>query len=200
MEYITPNKNESPDLSYSNITSNRIYSMYKDGVILKQWIDILGSLSERELKEFYDSITYDIDGARGQQLDFIGSIVGIQRALLQDVLDAFFGYIGQANSEGYNVAPYFDSGGAAFSSISDNLFRIAIRAKLAQNTTNSTSDEVILSSSFLLGQPVLMVDNEDMSFALQLTEELNPEVIAVLVYYNLEIKPAGVRFLGYLQV
>lgn len=184
-------------LNFIDVFDNRLYSQYFNQPRIEQWLKILGNLSEVQLKEAYDQMTYNIDKARGEQLDFIGKIVGIDRALQYDV-DEFFGYEGTTGAVGYGVAPYLDFDGAALVKIPDNLYRIAIRAKIAKNVSVCTPDQVILNAQFVTGQEVELIDNEDMSFSLNTDAgTLDPALERLLQFYELEIRPAGVEFLGY---
>lgn len=171
-----------------------ISARYKNKNKTIAWINGTGSQLE-SISDCYADMTYNIDDAEGEQLDFIASLVDIERALTS-ITGSFFGYIDTPDAVGYEVDTYYDHSGESLVPIQDYLFRIAIKAKIVKNTTLSLATEIEAAAEFVLNTDVDLVDNDDMTFYF-LVDDISPEVGSILRFYNLEIKPAGVEFLGY---
>lgn len=186
-------------LDYDTLYDYRIYSQYREGVIIKEWMSILPFLAQTELRDALLNITYNLDDASGDQLNFIGRVVGLERAYISEaLLQEFFGYEDTPNAVGYGVASYINDDDSALLPLPDYLYRAAIRAKIVQNSSTSTLDEVALLAEFMTQEPVTVIDNEDMTFSIDTQSgDISDELTLVLQFYNLEIKPAGVQFLGY---
>ena len=163
---------------------------------LIQWLEILPTVCETELEGVYRRLTYCVDEARGYQLDMVGKLIGLRRVLLMDNGD-FFGYQGTPNADGYGVSPYYDREAAYLTPVPDWLFRVAIKAKLLRNRALCTVDEVILASEFILGEECTFEEGVKTFRILPSSGTVSMEVRTILAYYDLEIKPLGVKFLGY---
>lgn len=85
---------------------------------------------------------FHIDEAVGDQLDVLGAILGLPRKV------------------------NFQPGGGASAILSDDFYRIALKAKIIQNQWKGTKNEIYdFWETFLPQYPVLILDNEDMSMS-----------------------------------
>lgn len=186
-----------------NTVPSRIYSQYRGKPKIAAWLNICRELG-LQLSDVYDAIrqTYDIDSQVGEQLDVIGRIVVIDRSYTGSVdLTVYECNVGGDNECGDTSVQLSATNMGQDSSVSDELFRIIIRAKIAKNTSDGTIESLLASCRILLpsaGFDVL-IDNEDMSFSLEFSGDLSNIERWALLNVNLIPKPQGVRFNGFFE-
>ena len=184
--------------------NTRIYAQYSDKPKAVQWYNITPSLGD-EISNAYELVrsTYDIDAAVGAQLDVIGRIVVIDRGFESLVVfepDTYFGGIGLASQFG-GVDSQFESTGEVLSSeVSDAVFRILIRAKIAKNNSEATMDGVVDALSYITSSsPIQVIDNENMTMSVSFGSELTDIERFVFNTFDVVPRPQGVQFLGYVE-
>lgn len=184
--------------------NTRIYAQYADKPKAVQWYDITPTLAD-EISDAYESvrISYDIDLAVGEQLDVIGRIVVIDRSYESQVfydVDTFFGADTLAAQFG-GIDSQFETVGATISEeVSDAIFRVLIRAKIAKNNSDATLDGVVKALGYITSSsPIRVVDNEDMTFSVSFGSELTDIERFVFNTFDIVPRPQGVQFLGYVE-
>lgn len=181
---------------------DRIYAQYRNKPKARAWYDITRSIGD-ELADAANAValSYDIDGNSGEQLDVIGRIVVTDRNVLLDTKFTVY----QCNDAGENqcgdtavqcspLSLVQDQG------LSDEYFRVLLRAKIAKNNSDATLDGIIDACTIITPNApwFRMSDNEDMSFSLENYNELTPIELSLLTTEGLIPKPQGVRFNGFL--
>lgn len=182
---------------------NRIYSQYRGKPKLVAWLNICRELG-LHLSDVYAAIrqTYDIDSQIGEQLDVIGRIVVIDRSYTGSVALTVY----ECNTDGACEAGDTSVQLSATnmdqdSEVSDELFRIVIRAKIAKNTSDGTIESILSACNILIpnaGFDVLL-DNEDMSFSLEFSGLISDLEHWALLNASLIPKPQGVKFNGFFE-
>ena len=150
---------------------DRIYAQYRDKPKTVAWYAIareLGGSIEAAAEAVRKS--YDIDNVLGEQLNVIGRIVVAPRSFvgsipmnpgLFDLTDGDeFG-----NEDAMFSALTIDQDGQ----LSDELYRLVIKAKIVRNNGDATIENILNGMNFLLPKAdVLRVtDGEDMSFSIE---------------------------------
>lgn len=183
---------------------NRIYAQYADKPKAVAWYNITPTMAQ-PLFDTFDAvrISYDIDTAVGAQLDVIGRIVVIDRGFESFVVfdpDTYFGGSGDACQFG-GIDSQFESTGSVLSQeISDAIFRVLIRAKIAKNNNDATLDGIASALSFITeSSPIRVVDNENMTMSVSFGSELTDIERFVFNTFDIVPRPQGVRFLGYVE-
>ena len=186
------------------MTRSRIYAQYADKPKAVAWYNITPTMAQ-PLFDTFDAVrmSYDIDTAVGAQLDVIGRIVVIDRGFESFVVfdpDTYFGGDGLAPQFG-GVDSQFESVGSVLSqSVSDAIFRVLIRAKIAKNNSDATLDGVATALSYITASsPIRVVDNEDMTMSVSFGSELTDIERFVFNTFDVVPRPQGVRFLGYVE-
>lgn len=150
--------------------NSRIYAQYRDKTKLAAWLRITAHLAnqfEPVAEQVADS--YDIDNAAGRNLDIIGRVVGVSRAY-----------------------------GSPAESLSDDLYRMVIKSRIWKNHTDATIDNILLGIEFITGaKGARLIDNENMTFAIEFTEELTDLQRDAITYYDVVPRPQGVLFGGF---
>lgn len=164
---------------------------------MKAWVNATGSQIQG-ISIFYDGCTLNIDDASGDQLDLIGEILGLERLKTVSSL-TYFGYKNTIGATGYGKAPYLDKDHIGGYLISDFYYKIALKAKVLYNTTDSTRKSIMNATRLILGvQNIILNDYENMTFDIKILDEIDEIKLLVLNYYGISIIPSGTRFLGYL--
>ena len=114
---------------------------------------------------------YDLENATGEQLDVIGSLVGISRIL-----------------------PYTPATGTR--DMDDDEYRTAIRMKIARNTWDGSNESAKNVYDSILGGIVTVVftDNQDMSVSVYIYGSLSTREAEILNSTGILLIPAGVSY------
>nr|WP_194710373.1 DUF2612 domain-containing protein [Pantoea agglomerans] len=141
-----------------------------------------------------------IDTAIGVQLDVLGEWIGRNRIVSQPISGVYFSFDtdGLGWDQGVWQGPYDPDTG--YTSLSDDTYRIVLKAKIAINNWNGQNDtlppilETALGGS---GLKMQIVDNQDMTISVWVFPEsdislVSRELIAAIRQGYLTIKAAGV--------
>ncbi len=184
--------------------NTRIYAQYADKPKAVQWYNITPTIGD-EISNVYEMVrnTYDIDAAVGAQLDVIGRIVVIDRGFESFVvfdLDTYFGGDGLAPQFGGVDSQFEPTGEVLSSEVSDAVFRILIRAKIAKNNSEATLDGVVGALSYITSSSnIKVIDNENMTMSVAFGSELTDIEKFVFNTFDVVPRPQGVQFLGYTE-
>lgn len=143
---------------------------------------------------------FDIDHAVGVQLDTLGLWIGRSRVVSQPISGVYFSWDtdGLGYDQGVWQGPYDPDSG--YTSLSDDTYRIILKAKIAINNWNGQNDSLppILDTA-LAGSGISMqiVDNQDMTISVWVFPEtdissVSLELIAAIKQGYLTVKAAGV--------
>ena len=182
---------------------DRIYAQYRDKPKAVAWYEIarkLGGSIEAAAQAVRKS--YDIDTAVGEQLNVIGRIVVAPRSFVGSI---------PMNPALFDLTDgdEFGDDGAMFSALtidqdgqlSDDLYRLVIKAKIIKNNGDATIESILDGMNFLLPRAdVLRVtDGEDMSFSIEFYGQITNLERYALLNEGLVPKPQAVRFKGFLE-
>lgn len=145
-------------------------------------------------------IAFDIDSAVGVQLDVLGEWIGRTRIVSQPISGVYFSFDtdGLGWDQGVWQGPYDPDAG--YTSLSDDTYRIVLKAKIAINNWDGQNDslpailETTLDGS---GLKMQIVDNQDMTISVWVfpEEDINQvslELLAAIKQGYLTVKAAGV--------
>lgn len=143
---------------------------------------------------------FDIDTAVGQQLDILGLWIGRSRYVAIPISGIFFSWDtdGLGYDQGVWQGPYDPDTG--FTALSDETYRVILKAKIAINNWNGQNDTLppILDAA-LAGSGIRMqiVDRQDMTIGVWVFPEVDIsqvslELIAAIRQGYLTVKAAGV--------
>ncbi|WP_088832740.1 DUF2612 domain-containing protein [Paenibacillus tyrfis] len=113
-------------------------------------------------------VQFDVDKAKGVQLDLIGTIVGRSRTLS------------------------FQPTGGASPVLDDDNYRLALKAKIAQNQWDGTIPQIYEIWYSLFDARLIIVDNQDMSMSALVEGQLDRVAIELVTSGYIIPKPAGV--------
>ncbi|MBU5379523.1 DUF2612 domain-containing protein [Pantoea septica] len=143
---------------------------------------------------------FDIDSAVGVQLDVLGEWIGRTRVVSQPISGVYFSFDtdGLGWDQGVWQGPFDPDAG--FTSLSDDTYRVILKAKIAINSWDGQNDslpailETALDGSGLRMQ---IVDNQDMTISVWVFPEedislVSKEILATIKQGYLTVKAAGV--------
>lgn len=124
-----------------------------------------------ELQEVFRQLMQErsLDTAVGVNLDNIGEIVGQPRTLLSVDIFEFFGFQGVPNAGGFGDffdpsvgAVFYDANNPRFGNITltDDIYRIFIKAKIAKNATHARPEQVMDFANFIFSTSGSTIQNE----------------------------------------
>lgn len=179
----------------------RNYNQYHRKPKFEAWLDIRHKTGE-QIDEAADKVarSYDIDTAKGHALDVIGRIVDINRDFINHIeLEQFqFGDDSEFGDE--NVCFSADSV-AGDAQMSDDLFRLLIKAKILKNNREATIEDIIEQMTLLVDAYFVRINNpEDMTFSIEFAAELTPLQRYALFNENIIQVPQGVLFNGFTEI
>lgn len=182
---------------------DRIYAQYRDKPKAVAWYAIaraLGGSIEAAAQSVRKS--YDIDTAVGEQLNVIGRIVVAPRSFVGST---------QMNPGLFDLTDgdQFGDDDAMFSALtidqdgqlSDELYRLVIKAKIVKNNGDATIENILDGMNFLLprAQVLRVTDGEDMSFSIEFYGQITNLERFALLNAGLVPKPQAVKFNGFLE-
>lgn len=154
-------------------------------------------------------VEYDLDFARGVQLDVLGKIVGVPRIVPAVLTRITFGFDNNPNSRGFADRFNVSREGAPFArrfepqytsqQLTDDQYRRFIRAKVALNVCSAyiASDDRI-SIQDVINQAfdgrAYVVDNQNMSLTLYVSPSVALDELRLIRQLGLLPKPQGVRY------
>ena len=149
---------------------------------------------------------FDIDTATGAQLDILGKWIGRTRVVSQPISGIYFSFDtdGLGFEQGVWQGPYDPDAG--FTNLSDDVYRIVLKAKIAINHwdgTNETLPEILDTALAGSGLKMQIVDNQNMTISIWVFPEVDIstvslELLAAIRQGYLTVKAAGV-FAGDIQ-
>jgi len=182
---------------------DRIYAQYRDKPKAVAWYAIaraLGGSIEAAAQAVRKS--YDIDTAVGKQLNVIGRIVVAPRSFVGSIpMNPGLFDLTDGDEFGDDDAMFsaltIDQDGQ----LSDELYRLVIKAKIVKNNGDATIENILDGMNFLLPKAdVLRVtDGEDMSFSIEFYGQITNLERFALLNAGLVPKPQAVRFNGFLE-
>lgn len=178
---------------------DRIPAQYRNAPKAVQWLNITATMTDSLFTAFRDiANSYDIDNNEGEQLNVIGRIVGITRAILQDiqlVVTEFTSTSDTSKSEFGDTTTQFSTTVIQQDGIaSDEYYRKMLKSKIQKNNGDATYDDIIRAVLEL--EPtnqVKVIDYLDMSFQLQFRDPPDQSTLDLINNADIVPRPAGVE-------
>ncbi len=180
---------------------DRIYAQYRNSPKAYAWYGITPSISD-EIQSAADDVRlmYDIDNNSGAQLDIVGRIVGVDRRIITSIVTVVSEF-GDTEAQCGDLEVQFGNDTITEgTNLSDEYFRSLIRAKIQNNSNDTTIDGIIESINAIISgdTEVIVNDNEDMTFSIEIYGTMTEIETYLILNNNIIPKPQGVRITGYL--
>ncbi|RIY41938.1 DUF2612 domain-containing protein [Neopusillimonas maritima] len=181
----------------------RAYSQYRNQPKFMDWLAIArrmgGSISDAAVAV---RESYDIDKARGAQLDTLGRIVVFNRDFIGQLTMQTAEFDASDGAEcGDEEATFSEARVSDDAQMADDLYRLAIKAKIMKNNGPATIESIIEEMVFLVGPSFLRInDLEDMRFSVEFAGDITELQRWALFNANLIQIPQGVLFMGFFEL
>ncbi|CAB4150068.1 Protein of unknown function DUF2612 [uncultured Caudovirales phage] len=179
---------------------NLITSQHRDKPKFLATVD-LNTAVQRRVQDLLASMPekFDVDNAVGQQLDVIGQWVGISRNVAIPVDGVYFSWDG-SEFVGWEFGVWQDNlQPATISTLPDDVYRTLIRAKIAANRWDGTTEGAYeVWDAVFPNLTILIQDNQNMSYGLIIQGGIIDSLtLALLTGGYIPLKPEGVRVTNY---
>ena len=180
--------------------SNRNYAQYRNSPKLVKWLNIVPTLST-DLIDTAELVrmSYDIDSATTYELDVIGRIVDQPRNF-ESYVEVSYLSLGNVEANLGGMSAMLKPMSTRISQdVSNEIYRILIRSKIAKNNSNGTIEEVLASIAFITNVEIFSITEGDMKFGVNFGDALPETARFLLNNFDLIPRNQGVGFLGYVE-
>lgn len=180
---------------YISVARSRVTEQFKDKPVFDRYLQLLlgGKIEiQNVLKDLMQ--LRSIDTATGAQLDIIGEIVGQPRELIDTALIKYFAFQGYPDAQSYGDLDNPSLGGVYYSLgtplagntlLTDEQYRLFIKAKILKNNTNVTPDQLLYFLKFVFGIEINSVVAEgNAEFTILLGKDLTAFERVLLTYVS----------------
>ena len=179
----------------NNAKTRSTFAWEQDKVVFENILQLLLSQTV-ELEEAFRSLKQDrtIERAVGKQLDIIGKLVGQPRELVDAGMLEYFAFQGVPLGMPYGDLDNSSLGGVYWDmtrplngnvTLTDNEYRIFIRAKIFKDNSRGTPEDLTNFMKFVFGATsTYMYREEKASFIVMIIGELNTFQRTLLTYWS----------------
>lgn len=143
---------------------------------------------------------FDLDLAVGQQLDVLGQWVGVSRNVKIPIANVYFSWDGSDPTVGWDSGSWQPfNAPSEVTSLPDDAYRTLIRAKIAANHWDGTTDGAYaIWDAVFPTTTILIQDNQDMTYDLAVVGGLiDALTLALITGGYIPLKPEGVLVAAY---
>lgn len=183
---------------------DRIYAQYRTKPKAVKWYEITKRLSDGLAGPAWTvRRSYDIDRNSGELLNVIGRIVVVGRNFIAQP-ELFPGLFDLTDGDefGDEDAMFSELSVAQDGMMSDDLYRLVIKSKIAKNNGNATFESILDSVSLLLPKitDIRIVDDDNGSFYIEYRGVMTNLEKWALTNNDLVPRPLGITFTGFVEV
>lgn len=181
---------------------DRVYAQYADKPKARAWLEMTRSAAD-ELAAGIQAVreSLDLDKATGESLEMIGRIVVVDRIRKEVLLNPGVFADPDGTNAGNTTQGFAEWSTYTDQELSDEMLRLAIRAKIIKNTANPTADELLAAFQFLFpsGNVFRLFNHHDMSFTVEYIGVLSPLEQWLIDLEDFIPTPQGVRLRGFIR-
>lgn len=191
-------------LDYRGTYFDRVYAQYRTKPKAVQWYEITKNMAGLLVDTAWSIRTsYDIDNVGGERLDVIGRIVVASRnfTALPELFPGIFD-LTDGSEFGDEDAMFSELTVASDAVMSDDLYRLVIKSKIAKNNGDATIESILDAVSFLLPKAtdLRLVDSDEGDFHIEHKGQMTNLEKWALTNNDLVPKPLGITFTGFVEV
>lgn len=199
-----PDMSEPSDSNFLEEARRHVTTQFQDKPVFDKHLQLLISPQDSIEEVFNDLLTKrTIEEARGHQLDIIGRIVGQSRETVIAALIDYFGFSPNLQAWAFGTVKNPAVGGR-FRSLNENIntirnltdqeFRLFIKAKIIKNVGKATAEDVINSVKFILPDiNYVYLTEGDAEFSISVDRSLSVTEALLITDSNIIPKPIGVK-------
>lgn len=204
MYFVPDTVEEGYVLDFRGSYYDRVYAQYRTKKKALAWYAIVRFLADGLSVPAYSvRSSYNIDMAAGDILDVIGRIVVIGRnyTALPELYPGLFD-LTDGDQFGDDEAMFSETSVATDAVMSDDLYRLVIRSKIAKNNGDATFESILDAVSLLLpsSKNLRIIDDEAGSFKIEYSGRISDLEKWALTNNDLVPRPLGITFTGFVEV
>lgn len=191
-------------LDYRGTYFDRVYAQYRTKPKAVQWYEITKNMAGLLVDTAWSIRTsYDIDNVGGERLDVIGRIVVASRnfTALPELFPGIFD-LTDGSEFGDEDAMFSALTVASDAVMSDDLYRLVIKSKIAKNNGDATIESILDAAALLLPKAdnLRLIDNDDGEFGIEYSGAMTNLEKWALTNGDLLPRPQGITFTGFVEV
>jgi len=191
-------------LDYRGTYFDRVYAQYRTKPKAVQWYEITKNMAGLLVDTAWSIRTsYDIDNVGGERLDVIGRIVVASRnfTALPELFPGIFD-LTDGSEFGDEDAMFSELTVASDAVMSDDLYRLVIKSKIAKNNGDATIESILDAAALLLPKAdnLRLIDNDDGEFGIEYSGAMTNLEKWALTNGDLLPRPQGITFTGFVEV
>jgi hypothetical protein len=190
-------------IDHEALAVSRLASQFAESPNLQGYLRALMSESNNLEEALQECLLRSIDTSEGDVLDVLGQLVGQERVVIDATDLMYFGFAGhpKAGSFGDVDQPWLGSRFKSASEVIGNVripedpeYRLLIRARIAQNSSKGTIEDLIRAIGFLVEADEIRVEEPaEATVRIGIGRLLTANEKSLILTSNLIPKPAGVR-------
>lgn len=188
---------------FEGMSYSRVYGQYRTKSKASKWFEITPTMANQLAQAIWSvRNSYDIDNVSGELLNVIGRIVVASRTyiVMPDLFPGWF-HLTDGSQFGDTDAMFSSLSVAADADMSDSLYRLVIKSKIAKNNGDATIESILDGVSFLLPNTSnLKLIDEDGAFTIEYSGTMTELERWALTNSDLVPRPQGVKFKGFTEV
>lgn len=191
-------------LDYRGTYFDRVYAQYRTKPKAVQWYEITKNMAGLLVDTAWSIRTsYDIYNVGGERLDVIGRIVVASRnfTALPELFPGIFD-LTDGSEFGDEDAMFSALTVASDAVMSDDLYRMVIKSKIAKNNGDATIESILDAAALLLPKAdnLRLIDNDDGEFGIEYSGAMTNLEKWALTNGDLLPRPQGITFTGFVEV
>lgn len=190
-------------IDHKAIVVSRLATQFKESTNLIKYIKALLLETDTLEQVFCDLLEKRwIDTAEGMNLDILGSIVGQSREFIDADIFDYFGLANNPQAQSFGTLGDPGVGGrfkfvgevtTGIRQLSDDEYRLFIKARIFKNKTSSTPEEIISQIQHIFNPPVVILTEGNTQYGISIGRKLTSNEKSILANTNIIPKTACVQ-------
>lgn len=190
-------------INHKELAISRLATQFRESTNLINYIRALLIEADTLEQVFCDLLEKRwIDTAEGVQLDILGAIVGQSREFIDAEIFDYFGFADNPQAQSFGTVQDASVGGrfrlvdevtTGIRQLSDDEYRLFIRARISRNTTSSTPEDIIAQIRYVFGSPLVLLSDGDTFYEVSIGKRLSLNEKSILSDTDIIPKTAGVQ-------
>ena len=193
-------------INHEELAISRLATQFRESTNLINYIKALLIEADTLEQVFCDLLEKRwIDTAEGVQLDILGAIVGQSREFIDAEIFDYFGFFDNPQAQSFGSTEDVSIGGrfkfideptTGIRQLTDDEYRLFIRARISRNTTSSTPEDIIAQIRYIFNSPLVLLTDGNTFYEVSIGRNISLNEKSTLVDTDIIPKTAGVR-VGY---
>lgn len=190
-------------IDHKSLAISRLATQFKESTNLISYIRAL-LLEANNLEGVFCDLLEKrwIDTAEGINLDILGSIVGQSREFIDAEIFDYFGFADNPQAQSFGSVVDASLGGrfkfvdevtTGIRQLSDDEYRLFIKARISRNRTSSTPENIIAQIRYIFDSPLVLFVDGDTKYEISIGRKLGLNEKSILLDTNIVPKTAGVQ-------